>query len=92
MEKMWKKLIEGLSNLFRIFIKLDFLAISINPFHKQIVPKKVIVKLTAEFIESNIPLLLFSIFPEIKAYIIEIIIKIGHIIFNKKSLFHIIVI
>ena len=80
-----KNLIKGLNALFKIFIKLVFFTISIIPFHKQIVPKKVRVKLTAEFIESKIPLLAFSILPDSKAYIIEIIIKIGQIIFNKKS-------
>ena len=55
--------IKGENNFVSFFIKDVFLAICIIPFHKQIVPKNVTVKLTADSADSNIPLLTSAILP-----------------------------
>ena len=57
-------------------------AISIIPLHKQVAPSNVNVKSIALCVESKIELFILSIFPENIAKIIDIIIKIGHNIFN----------
>src|SRR5699024_8428998 len=68
--------------LFNLFINDVFLAISIIPFHKHIVPKNVIESSTASAKELKIPVFRLSIFPEKTAYINDKIIKIGNNIFN----------
>ena len=46
-------LIIGSNNFVSLFIKFVFFAISISPFHKHIVPNKVITKLIALSVDSN---------------------------------------
>lgn len=72
----------GFSILDSFFDNDESCAICIIPDQSVIVPKKVIVSSTAEEADSNIPLFIFSIFPLIMAYAYEIIIKIGHKMFN----------
>ena len=59
-----------------------FNATSIIPLHKHVIPSNVNENLTTFSVSTKIELFKFSIFPEITAYIIEIIINIGHNIFN----------
>ena len=61
---------------------LVLLAICIIPFHKQIVPRRLIHKFTDSDVLENIDSFNLSTFPEKIAYANDIIIKIGHNIFN----------
>ena len=75
----------GVSQLLNLFTKVVSLAICIIPLHKHIVPIKLIDKLTASSTLENIDLFKTSIFPEKIEYMNDIIIKIGHNIFNKTT-------
>ena len=77
-----KNLIIGFNTLVILFIMLVFDAICIIPFHIHIVPKNVIVSFTASPHDSKTELFTSSILPVKKPYMIDIIIKIGHIIFS----------
>ena len=77
-----KIFIIGFRNFVIFFIAVVLLAICIIPFHRHIVPSKVIHKFTAEFALSNIELFIFFKFPDKIAYIIDIIKNDGHNIFN----------
>ena len=72
----------GFSNFINLSITLVLLATCITPFHKQIVPNKLKVKLIASSVLLKIDEFKFSKFPEKIAYENDIIIKIGQTIFN----------
>ena len=77
-----KNIITGDKNLVNFSIREVALAISIIPFHRHNVPKKVNIKLTVLSADSKIAELTSSTLPTKNAYTIETIIKTGQIIFN----------
>lgn len=77
-----KNLTSGFKNFASFFDNPESFAICIMPHQSVIVPKKVIVNSTAEEADSNMPLFIFSRLPLIRLYEYEVIIKIGHKMFN----------
>lgn len=77
-----KNFISGFKAFASFFARVESFAICIIPHQSVMLPKKVIVSSTADEADSKIPLLIFSRFPLIIAYAYEIIIKIGHKMFN----------
>lgn len=77
-----KNFISGFKALESFLDNEESFAICIIPHQSVIVPKNVSVNSTAVDADSKIPLLTFSRLPENSAYIYEIMINIGHSMFN----------